>query len=82
MRQRVSENNQAPLATPAAPKAICRNPPLPDHNNQSEENLTASEHWNLTQSELICYHNTTTIDITENNIYILQSYLTYSVMFK
>ncbi len=44
MRQIVSEKNQAPLALPAAPKAICRNPPCLNKNNQSEQakNLTVS----------------------------------------
>ncbi len=44
MRQIICENNQAPLAPPAAPKTICKNPPCPNHNNQSEqeENLTVS----------------------------------------
>ncbi len=36
MRQTVGENNQTPLAPPSAPKAICKNPPRPNQNNQSE----------------------------------------------
>ncbi len=47
MRQSVEKNktkHHAPLAPPAAPKAIYWNPPHLNHNNQSEQekNLTAS----------------------------------------
>ncbi len=36
MRQIICEKNQATLAPPAAPNAICKNPPHPNQNNQSE----------------------------------------------
>ncbi len=49
MRQIICEKHQAALAPPAAPNTICKNPPRPNQNNQSEpggvsDSFTAPAH--------------------------------------
>ncbi len=37
MRQIICEKNQAPLAPPTSPKAVCKNPLCPNQNNQLDQ---------------------------------------------